>query len=79
MKFRTLIAVAALAGFSTAGIPQTVFAAGAAATQETITPAFTEAIANVPGKTMTALVVDYVSDLHSKPAVLAIDAVSCSD
>lgn len=58
-KMRTLIAMVALAGFSIAGISQPVFAADTAATHETITPAFTEAIANVPGKTMTALVVDY--------------------
>ncbi|NPT55319.1 cupin domain-containing protein [Paraburkholderia elongata] len=59
MKIRTLIAAAALAGLSIAGISQPVFAADTAAAPETITPAFTEAIANVPGKTMTALVVDY--------------------
>jgi quercetin dioxygenase-like cupin family protein len=59
MKIRTLIASAALAGLSVAGTSQTVFAADTAAARETITPAFTEAIANVPGKTMTALVVDY--------------------
>jgi quercetin dioxygenase-like cupin family protein len=64
-KMRTLIAMVALAGFSVAGIFQPVFAADTAdaanttTTHETITPAFTEAIANVPGKTMTALVVDY--------------------
>ena len=59
MKIRMLIATAALAGLSIAAIPQTVFAADTAAARETITPAFTEAIANVPGKTMTTLVVDY--------------------
>lgn len=58
-KMRTLIAVVALAGFAIAGMSQPVFAADTAAAHETITPAFTEAIANVPGKTMTALVVDY--------------------
>ncbi|AXL53847.1 cupin [Paraburkholderia caffeinilytica] len=63
MKIRTLTATVALAGLSIAGFVQTAFAADTAAaretTRETITPAFTEAIANVPGKTMTALVVDY--------------------
>ena len=59
MKIRMLIATAALAGLSIAAIPLTVFAADTAAARETITPAFTEAIANVPGKTMTTLVVDY--------------------
>lgn len=58
-KMRALVAMVALAGFSIAGISQPVFAADTAAAHETITPAFTEAIANVPGKTMTALVVDY--------------------
>jgi quercetin dioxygenase-like cupin family protein len=59
MKIRRLIATLALAGLSIAASTQTVFAASPAATPETITPAFREAIANVPGKTMTALVVDY--------------------
>jgi quercetin dioxygenase-like cupin family protein len=58
MNIRTLIAAATLAGFSIVG-PQAAFAADAAVARETITPAFAEAIANVPGKTMTALVVDY--------------------
>ncbi|MFM0505182.1 cupin domain-containing protein [Paraburkholderia caffeinilytica] len=51
--------MAALTALSIPGISQSVFAADTAAARETITPAFTEAIANVPGKTMTALVVDY--------------------
>jgi hypothetical protein len=57
MKIRTLIA-ATLAGFSIIGASPSAFAADSTA-RETITPAFAEAIANVPGKTMTALVVDY--------------------
>jgi len=36
-----------------------VLAAGPEAQRETIAPAFMEAIADVPGKTMTALIVDY--------------------
>lgn len=59
MKIHTLMATVALACLSIPGISQTVFAADTSAARETITPAFTEAIANVPGKTMTALVVDY--------------------
>jgi quercetin dioxygenase-like cupin family protein len=59
MKIRKLIATLALAGLSLAGSTQSVFAADTAVVHETITPAFSEAIANVPGKTMTALVVDY--------------------
>ncbi|OAJ53551.1 cupin [Paraburkholderia ginsengiterrae] len=49
------------------GTAQPVFAADTAATQETITPAFAETIANVPGKTMTALVVDYAPGGKSLP------------
>ncbi|KAA1012075.1 cupin domain-containing protein [Paraburkholderia panacisoli] len=59
MNIRTLIAAATLAGLSIIGASQCAFAADATAARETITPAFAEAIANVPGKTMTALVVDY--------------------
>jgi quercetin dioxygenase-like cupin family protein len=46
---------------------QPAFAADAPATRETVTPAFAEAIANVPGKTMTALVVEYVPGGKSAP------------
>ncbi|WNC88073.1 cupin domain-containing protein [Paraburkholderia sp. FT54] len=59
MKIRPLIATATLAGFAIFGVSQSTFAADATAPHETITPAFAEAIANVPGKTMTALVVEY--------------------
>jgi quercetin dioxygenase-like cupin family protein len=61
MNMRTLIAAAALAGSAFLGASQSAFATGAdaAGARETITPAFAAAIANVPGKTMTALVVDY--------------------
>lgn len=63
MTLRNLIATAALAVLSAGGaVPAAYAAADAAnapAARETITPAFVEAIANVPGKTMTALVVDY--------------------
>ncbi|HYS63936.1 MAG TPA: cupin domain-containing protein [Paraburkholderia sp.] len=67
MKLRTRITAAALAGLSIAGSVQSAFAADTAAARETITPAFTEAIANVPGKTMTALVVEYVPGGKSAP------------
>lgn len=49
----------ALAGacvFATSG---RAFSQGTEAPRETISPAFADAIANVPGKTMTAIVVDY--------------------
>ncbi|MGN8138859.1 cupin domain-containing protein [Paraburkholderia sp. 22099] len=64
MKRPTLIAAAAL---SIAASVQSAFAADAPATRETVTPAFAEAIANVPGKTMTALVVEYVPGGKSAP------------
>ncbi|HEX7910176.1 MAG TPA: cupin domain-containing protein [Paraburkholderia sp.] len=68
MTLRTLIAAATLAGLSVLGASQPAFAADATATpRETITPAFAEAIANVPGKTMTALVVDYAPGGKSLP------------
>jgi quercetin dioxygenase-like cupin family protein len=76
-KIRTLIASVLVAG-ATVIAWQPAFAhaadvagandgAGAAAAHETITPAFAEAIANVPGKTMTALVVDYAPGGKSLP------------
>ncbi|ORC49513.1 cupin [Burkholderia sp. A27] len=67
MKRPTLIAAAALAALSLAASVQPAFAADAPATRETVTPAFAEAIANVPGKTMTALVVEYVPGGKSAP------------
>ncbi|MET3233821.1 UNVERIFIED_ORG: quercetin dioxygenase-like cupin family protein [Burkholderia sp. 1263] len=67
MKRPTLIAAAALAALSLAASVQSAFAADAPATRETVTPAFAEAITNVPGKTMTALVVEYVPGGKSAP------------
>ncbi|MFM0001407.1 MULTISPECIES: cupin domain-containing protein [Paraburkholderia] len=65
MKIRTLIAAATLASLSILGTSQSAFAADTTAQHETITPAFAEAIANVPGKTITALVVDYAPGAKS--------------
>jgi quercetin dioxygenase-like cupin family protein len=59
MTLRSLITAAALAVLSISAASQTALAADAEAARESITPAFEDAIANVPGKTMTALVVDY--------------------
>ncbi|WP_144143507.1 cupin domain-containing protein [Paraburkholderia sp. BCC1884] len=59
MSIRTLIAAATFAGCTLMSASPGAFAADAAMAGQTITPAFAEAIANVPGKTMTALVVDY--------------------
>ncbi|CAH2899284.1 MAG: hypothetical protein PPHEMADM_3716 [uncultured Paraburkholderia sp.] len=71
MKLRTLIAAGVLATSSMFATSQSALAADAnattAAAHETITPAFAEAIANVPGKKMTALVVDYAPGGKSLP------------
>jgi quercetin dioxygenase-like cupin family protein len=63
MNIRSM-AAAALAVLSLATASQTTFAADAAA-HETITPALAESIPNVPGKTMTALVVEYAPGAKS--------------
>ncbi|RZF27543.1 cupin domain-containing protein [Paraburkholderia sp. UYCP14C] len=68
---RTLFASALLAGAALTGASSPVYAAetgeASAAPHETITPAFAVPIANVPGKTMTALVVDYAPGGKSAP------------
>ena len=63
MKLTQILAAAALAIASVAP----AYAHGDAAERETITPAFVEAMPNVPGKTMTALVVDYAPGGKSDP------------
>lgn len=50
-----------------AEVAQGASAPAAVAPRETIVPAFVEPIANVPGKTMTALVVDYAPGGKSLP------------
>ncbi|HJU09711.1 MAG TPA: hypothetical protein VJ728_02480, partial [Candidatus Binataceae bacterium] len=58
MKIREIIpaiALVVLCGIT----PAVVFAAGRDTPRETIAPAFKVPIANVPGKTMTAFVVEY--------------------
>ncbi|MGF6721654.1 quercetin dioxygenase-like cupin family protein [Paraburkholderia sp. GAS41] len=69
MNIRTFITVTAFALLSVSTASQTAFAADAhaEAPHESITPAFAEAIANAPGKTMTALVVDYAPGGKSMP------------
>jgi quercetin dioxygenase-like cupin family protein len=59
MKLQSLLAAAALAIVSVTATSQPAFADEAAKPRESIAPAFVEAMPNVPGKTMTALVVDY--------------------
>jgi quercetin dioxygenase-like cupin family protein len=67
MKIRPLITAAMLAAFSMTGALQSALAADPALAHETITPAFAEAIANAPGKKMTALVVEYAPGGKSSP------------
>jgi len=66
MKLHTLMVAATFAGAGMLATLQCARAADAAA-HETVTPAFAEAIANVPGKKMTALVVDYAPGGKSSP------------
>lgn len=70
MKYRSIIAATAVFALSALSLSHAAQAADAAATpvqHETITPAFNEAIANVPGKSITALVVDYAPGAKSTP------------
>ncbi|HEX7931603.1 MAG TPA: cupin domain-containing protein [Paraburkholderia sp.] len=67
MKIRLLMSAATLAASALIGASQAALAAAPAVAHETITPAFAEAIANVPGKKMTALVVDYPPGGKSSP------------
>lgn len=69
MKLHTLMVAATLAGAGMFATSPPALAADAAAREshETVTPAFAEAIANVPGKKMTALVVDYAPGGKSSP------------
>uniref|UniRef100_E1T8J8 Cupin 2 conserved barrel domain protein n=1 Tax=Burkholderia sp. (strain CCGE1003) TaxID=640512 RepID=E1T8J8_BURSG len=72
MKLHTLMVAATLAGAGMFATSPPAWAADAAAhesheSHETVTPAFAEAIANVPGKKMTALVVDYAPGGKSSP------------
>ncbi|GAB7524696.1 cupin domain-containing protein [Paraburkholderia sp. 2C] len=58
---------ASVAAFAVLCAPPSAHAHGADSVQETIKPAFQTPIANVPGKTMTALVVDYKPGGKSLP------------
>jgi quercetin dioxygenase-like cupin family protein len=67
MNIRTLILTVAVAAFSTVSNPKAVSAAEPATPSEGITQAFQHAIANVPGKTLTAVIVDYAPGVKSAP------------
>jgi quercetin dioxygenase-like cupin family protein len=66
MTINTPIATAFLAA-SIALLSTAAFAQGDKAVHETITPAFAEALPNVPNKTLTAIVVDYPPGAKSIP------------
>ncbi|HEY4253902.1 MAG TPA: cupin domain-containing protein [Roseomonas sp.] len=62
MAFRTLFAAAALAAIPLAAAPL-----AAADAHETVTPVFQHAIPNIPGRSLTALVVSYPPGVASAP------------
>ncbi|CAG4902265.1 cupin domain-containing protein [Paraburkholderia gardini] len=66
MSIRTSVRIAALLSLATLAAVPAAFAADEAP-HETITPAFAYALPNVPGKTITALVVDYAPGGKSVP------------
>jgi len=59
VKIRPLARVTTFAALSAIAALPIVFAEATDTPRETVAPAFAEVIANVPGKTMTALIVDY--------------------
>jgi quercetin dioxygenase-like cupin family protein len=86
MKF-TLVTLARLRSFSLAAIVATVMVMPGAALAQTapldaISPAFREAITNIPGKTITALVVSYApggkspSHRHARSAFIVAYVLS---
>ncbi|WP_174364850.1 cupin domain-containing protein [uncultured Caballeronia sp.] len=66
MMINTLVSAAALAA-SMAIIPAAAVAQNENLVRETITPAFADALPNVPGKTISAIVVDYPPGAKSIP------------
>ena len=66
MTINTLVSAADLAA-SMAIISVAAFAQNDEPMRETITPAFAQALPNVPGKTITAIIVDYPPGAKSIP------------
>jgi quercetin dioxygenase-like cupin family protein len=64
---RSLVAAAVVTAFVALAGPSSVLAHGSDAEGESILRAYQYAIANVPGKTLTALIVDYVPGGKSPP------------
>jgi quercetin dioxygenase-like cupin family protein len=77
MKFTKAVVAAAVASFAVLAWSPAAHAHGADGAQESIQPAFKTPVANVPGKTMTALVVTYapggksMSHRHGEAFVVA--------
>jgi quercetin dioxygenase-like cupin family protein len=69
MKIRTVLGAACAALAFTAAMP-----AGAHGVGETVTPNFARAIPNIPGKTLSAVVVDYAPGGASAPHMHAKSA-----
>ena len=59
MKIRSLVLATACAALAGVAAPGSIMAADPTTQAETVKTAFKHAIANVPGKTLTAVVVDY--------------------
>jgi quercetin dioxygenase-like cupin family protein len=67
MKIRSLALATAFAAFAGIAVPADVAAADPATQTEAVKTAFKHAIANVPGKTLTAVIVDYAPGAKSLP------------
>jgi quercetin dioxygenase-like cupin family protein len=66
MTIKTFVSAAAMAA-SMAIVPPAAFAQNYEPVRETIMPAFAEALPNVPGKTITAIIVEYPPGARSIP------------
>ncbi|CAG4903450.1 hypothetical protein R69919_03059 [Paraburkholderia gardini] len=67
MSTLKMILASTVVALATSAMPPLVHAHGTDDVRDNITPAFRTAIANVPGKTMTAIVVDYKPGQKSPP------------
>ena len=67
MKIRSLVLATACAALAGVAAPTSIMAADPTTQAETVKTAFKHAIANVPGKTLTAVVVDYAPGAQSSP------------
>jgi quercetin dioxygenase-like cupin family protein len=67
MKIQSIVLATVFATHVSVTVPTNVLAAGPKAEGETIAPAFAHAVANVPGKTLTAVVVTYAPGGKTPP------------